>query len=239
MRTGEMALHLAHDAASGTKARRAAIASASSRSPLTVTAPCLRAFGRLAPLANGQTSCFGETALAPDGSQCWIGPSQNVSRPVGAAGGYTRRLLQDRNLRLKKIGEEAAEFITACTDGDAGRRWLPSPPISIYHALVAMHAAGTGWPAVVRALAERQRHSTPSPSLNERPSHEMGAGVRQPSVGAGHDRPYQGRITARGRANARVRVDRRGLRLFRTPDSLAGTTICHCIRGPCRVLQPR
>ena len=37
------------------------------------------------------------------------------------ATGYTASLLSDRNKRLKKIGEEASELVTACADGDAVR----------------------------------------------------------------------------------------------------------------------
>jgi phosphoribosyl-AMP cyclohydrolase / phosphoribosyl-ATP pyrophosphohydrolase len=110
----------------------------------------------------GETSCFGETALAPDALSALDRTiTERALHVLAPAGGYTRRLLQDRNLRLKKIGEEAAEFITACTDGDTSRVTAEAADL-IYHALVAMHAAGTGWPAVVGALAARQRHSTPS-----------------------------------------------------------------------------
>ena len=40
---------------------------------------------------------------------------------------YTRKLLNDRNLRLKKLGEEAVELAVACVDGDRARaptKWL-------------------------------------------------------------------------------------------------------------------
>jgi phosphoribosyl-AMP cyclohydrolase / phosphoribosyl-ATP pyrophosphohydrolase len=110
----------------------------------------------------GQTSCFGEPALAPDALAVLDRTiAQRALDPSASAGSYTGRLLQDRNLRLKKIGEESAEFITACTDGDASRVAAEAADL-VYHALVAMHAAGTGWPAVVRALAERQSHGTSS-----------------------------------------------------------------------------
>jgi hypothetical protein len=38
-----------------------------------------------------------------------------------AENSYTRKLLGDRNLRLKKLGEEMAELVTACADGDRER----------------------------------------------------------------------------------------------------------------------
>ena len=103
----------------------------------------------------GQTSCFGETALAPD-ALAILGRTiaGRALDPTAPAGGYTRKLLQDRNLRLKKIGEEAAEFVVACTGTDPDRVAAEAADV-VYHTLVAMHAAGVVWPAVVRELAAR------------------------------------------------------------------------------------
>lgn len=69
---------------------------------------------------------------------------------------YTRRLLGDRNLRLKKIGEEAAEFVTACADGDAERAREEAADL-FYHALVALRAAGVSLDEVRETLAGRGR----------------------------------------------------------------------------------
>ncbi|MGH7688033.1 MAG: bifunctional phosphoribosyl-AMP cyclohydrolase/phosphoribosyl-ATP diphosphatase HisIE [Gemmatimonadaceae bacterium] len=54
---------------------------------------------------------------------------------------YTRRLLHDRNLRLKKVGEEAAEFVIACADDEPDRAANEAADLW-YHSLVALHAAG-------------------------------------------------------------------------------------------------
>jgi phosphoribosyl-ATP pyrophosphohydrolase/phosphoribosyl-AMP cyclohydrolase len=54
---------------------------------------------------------------------------------------YTARLLGDRNLRLKKLGEEAAELVTACADEDAERAAEEGVDL-LYHALVALRATG-------------------------------------------------------------------------------------------------
>jgi len=67
---------------------------------------------------------------------------------------YTQRLLDDRNLRLKKIGEEAAEFVTACADGDHLRASEEAADL-IYHALVALHAVGASLADVETILAGR------------------------------------------------------------------------------------
>lgn len=78
------------------------------------------------------------------------------SSAAAAADGrsYTRLLLGDRNLRLKKIGEEAAEFVTACADSDACRAAEEAADL-IYHMAVALEALGTSMDAVGLALFER------------------------------------------------------------------------------------
>jgi phosphoribosyl-ATP pyrophosphohydrolase/phosphoribosyl-AMP cyclohydrolase len=68
---------------------------------------------------------------------------------------YTQRLLADRNLRLKKIGEEAAELVTACADGDAARATEEAADV-VYHTLVALRALGVGLDDVRAALAARR-----------------------------------------------------------------------------------
>lgn len=77
---------------------------------------------------------------------------------VSAPPSYTARLLRDRNLRLKKIGEEAAELVTACADGDPERACEEAADL-IYHTLVALHAAGGTLRDVERVLADR--HTVP------------------------------------------------------------------------------
>lgn len=67
---------------------------------------------------------------------------------------YTRRLLLDRNLRLKKIGEESAELIAACADGDAHRSAEEAADL-IYHVAVALEAIGSSLDAVADVLLER------------------------------------------------------------------------------------
>ena len=74
----------------------------------------------------GSRSCFSEAALAADALaalDATIGARVTEAPTASAAEkpSYTRRLLADRNLRLKKIGEESAELVTACADGDRSR----------------------------------------------------------------------------------------------------------------------
>lgn len=74
--------------------------------------------------------------------------------PAGEAQSYTVQLLEDRNLRLKKLGEEAAELIAACADGDLPRATEEVADL-LYHALVALRAAGGSLSDVQRVLAKR------------------------------------------------------------------------------------
>jgi phosphoribosyl-ATP pyrophosphohydrolase/phosphoribosyl-AMP cyclohydrolase len=83
-------------------------------------------------------------------------PAPTADRPLPTAHrpSYTQRLLADRNLRLKKLGEEAAELVTACADGD-GVRAADEAADLVYHALVALHAVGADLGAVRDVLARR------------------------------------------------------------------------------------
>jgi phosphoribosyl-ATP pyrophosphohydrolase/phosphoribosyl-AMP cyclohydrolase len=74
--------------------------------------------------------------------------------PSSAPPSYTRRLLVDRNLRLKKLGEEAAELVLACADGDRPRAAEEAADL-VYHTLVALRAVGLTLDDVRRVLAER------------------------------------------------------------------------------------
>lgn len=69
---------------------------------------------------------------------------------------YTARLLTDRNHRLKKLGEEAAELVVACADDDAVRVREEAADV-VYHTLVAAMAAGVELEDVLATLADRGR----------------------------------------------------------------------------------
>ena len=67
---------------------------------------------------------------------------------------HTRELLLDRNLRLKKIGEESAELIASCADGDATRATEEAADL-VYHVGVALEAIGSSLDGVAQVLWER------------------------------------------------------------------------------------
>jgi phosphoribosyl-ATP pyrophosphohydrolase/phosphoribosyl-AMP cyclohydrolase len=105
----------------------------------------------------GAVSCFGEAALAADvlaGVDATIAARVAESAAGTESVSYTRRLLGDRNLRLKKIGEEAAELVTACADGDLERAREEAGDV-IYHTLVALRALGGSLSDVRDVLAAR------------------------------------------------------------------------------------
>ena len=104
----------------------------------------------------GQMSCFGGGALASDAlsalDRTLAARSTTLSTDVSAS--YTQRLLADRNLRLKKLGEEMAELITACADGDRERAMQEGMDV-LYHTLVALRALDVTLDDV-RAIAEER-----------------------------------------------------------------------------------
>jgi phosphoribosyl-AMP cyclohydrolase / phosphoribosyl-ATP pyrophosphohydrolase len=106
----------------------------------------------------GAISCFGDAALGADalGTLDRTLASRATEAPEGGGASYTRRLLADRNLRLKKLGEEAAELVTACADGDPARAAEEGADL-LYHALVALRAAGVTLDDVRAVLAARAK----------------------------------------------------------------------------------
>jgi phosphoribosyl-ATP pyrophosphohydrolase/phosphoribosyl-AMP cyclohydrolase len=119
--------------------------------------------------------CDGDTVLAlvePRGPACHTGAGSCFNGAGGdalsaldttlaerASGGgdatsYTRRLLGDRNLRLKKLGEEMAELVAACADGDRERATEEAADV-VYHTLVALRALGAGVDDVRLTLERR------------------------------------------------------------------------------------
>jgi phosphoribosyl-ATP pyrophosphohydrolase/phosphoribosyl-AMP cyclohydrolase len=87
-------------------------------------------------------------------------PHPPKSKDPRAQQSYTVQLLEDRNLRLKKLGEEAAELIAACADGDLPRATEEVADL-LYHALVALRAAGGSLSDVQRVLAKRATPAMP------------------------------------------------------------------------------
>ncbi|KFE69565.1 bifunctional phosphoribosyl-AMP cyclohydrolase/phosphoribosyl-ATP diphosphatase HisIE [Hyalangium minutum] len=103
----------------------------------------------------GQETCFGPGKLdALAALDATITERASQAPQPGEKPSYTRRLLDDRNLRLKKIGEEAAELVTACADGDKVRAVEEAADV-LYHLLVAVRPLGITLDDVKQTLAQR------------------------------------------------------------------------------------
>ncbi len=101
----------------------------------------------------GATTCFGDVPprSALQALDATINERSSANEPLTS---YTRRLLDDRNFRLKKLGEECAELVTACADGDRDRAVSEAADL-YYHMMVALRALGAGLADIERLLGER------------------------------------------------------------------------------------
>lgn len=111
----------------------------------------------------GTMSCFRDAALAADTlgtlDATLANRAASLADAVAAAGddtlkSWTHRLLHDRNLRHKKLGEEAVELTMACLDGDQARIAEEGADL-VYHTLVALRAMGVSLDDLRRELEAR------------------------------------------------------------------------------------
>ena len=107
----------------------------------------------------GATTCFTTPGVTPPPSDAFAELDATIAAraltvPDTASPSYTRRLLDDRNLRLKKIGEEAAEFVLACADSDPERATSEAADL-LYHTMVSLHALGIRLSDVREELSRR------------------------------------------------------------------------------------
>jgi phosphoribosyl-AMP cyclohydrolase / phosphoribosyl-ATP pyrophosphohydrolase len=106
----------------------------------------------------GASSCFEDTAAAPG----VLGRldeliERRATEPPGPASSYVRALLDDRNLRLKKLGEETTELAIAATGEDTGAIASEAADL-LFHVLVAVRASGISLHDVLEVLVQRERH---------------------------------------------------------------------------------
>ncbi len=108
----------------------------------------------------GTTSCFRDVALAADALGVLDATLSERASTLGTAvdstaePSWTHRLLADRNLRHKKLGEEAVELTMACMESDQERAAEEGADL-MYHTLVALRAVGVSLSDVRRVLAQR------------------------------------------------------------------------------------
>jgi phosphoribosyl-ATP pyrophosphohydrolase/phosphoribosyl-AMP cyclohydrolase len=112
----------------------------------------------------GEATCFG-TGSEPDSRSAESASGETTlpnlwatlrdraaARPEGS---YTTRLLDDPNLRIKKLGEEAAELIQALVLEDGSRAAEEAADL-VYHTLVALLATGRSLDDVLAVLEARR-----------------------------------------------------------------------------------
>jgi phosphoribosyl-ATP pyrophosphohydrolase/phosphoribosyl-AMP cyclohydrolase len=144
---------------------------------LTVDCDGDAVLARIAPRGpachTGAISCFDHGVALAGGDALSALDATLASRAVAASAGaspsssYTTRLLTDRNLRLKKLGEESAELVAACADGDRARATEEAADL-LYHTFVALRALDIDIDAVRRVLAARASAPT-APSVSSTP----------------------------------------------------------------------
>ena len=121
----------------------------------------------------GAPSCFDDSQATPS---AWSALTKIIAarraEPDANSQSYTAKLLADRNLRLKKIGEEAGELIAALADGDRDRSAEEAADL-VYHVAVALEATGSSLDEVALRLYDRSGSG----------KREAGSGKRETGAG--------------------------------------------------------
>ncbi|HEY7898215.1 MAG TPA: bifunctional phosphoribosyl-AMP cyclohydrolase/phosphoribosyl-ATP diphosphatase HisIE [Gemmatimonadaceae bacterium] len=104
---------------------------------------------------NGTPSCF-DNPSSGDALTVLADIIETRTQQGSTDDSYTRRLLADRNLRLKKLGEEAAELLVALADDDRDRIAEEAADL-LYHTLVALRAQSVTLDDVRHIIAARSR----------------------------------------------------------------------------------
>ena len=160
MRTGEMHYHsrtrgLWHKGAT----------SGSTQRVITLTADCDSdaVLAQVVPAGpachTGATTCFTSPGVKPPPPDAFAALDVTIAARAAEQSGpdtmsYTRTLLNDRNLRMKKIGEEAAELVLACADSDPVRATSEAADL-LSHTMVALQALGIRLSDVREELSRR------------------------------------------------------------------------------------
>ncbi len=105
----------------------------------------------------GTASCFDDGAAAPGvlGRLDALIERRRTEDDASATS-YVRALLADRNLRLKKLGEEATELAVAATGDDPAEVASEAADL-VFHVMVAARASGVTLRDVLAVLNERER----------------------------------------------------------------------------------
>ena len=102
----------------------------------------------------GETSCFGDEIEVLAGYFASLDTTLAARAEERPEGSYTVRLLDDKNLRLKKLGEETAELVASLATGDRPRMVAEAADL-VYHLLVALRAEEISAADLLQELADR------------------------------------------------------------------------------------
>ncbi|NUP05139.1 MAG: bifunctional phosphoribosyl-AMP cyclohydrolase/phosphoribosyl-ATP diphosphatase HisIE [Polyangiaceae bacterium] len=106
----------------------------------------------------GQTTCFGEPQIDAIRKLEAVVLKRATKPPkTPDEVSYTRELLADRNLRLKKISEETGELTVALADANDKERIAEEAADLVYHVIVALQGAGVSFDEVRRILDARAK----------------------------------------------------------------------------------
>jgi phosphoribosyl-AMP cyclohydrolase / phosphoribosyl-ATP pyrophosphohydrolase len=97
----------------------------------------------------GERNCFGSAPTLQ-----LLGDVIEQRAQHASSSSYTTKLLNDSNLRLKKLGEEATELALACQSGSAGRVRSEAADL-LYHVLVASAAVDVDLAEILGELRAR------------------------------------------------------------------------------------
>jgi len=104
----------------------------------------------------GSYSCFFEEPLRPEDIVSALWRVFEDRRREGSESSYTVKLLRDRNLLLKKIGEESAEVILATKDGKKDEMVYEAGDL-LYHLMVLLYDEGITMEDVFKELEGRRK----------------------------------------------------------------------------------
>jgi phosphoribosyl-ATP pyrophosphohydrolase/phosphoribosyl-AMP cyclohydrolase len=104
----------------------------------------------------GRYSCFAETPFPPEDVVRGLWRVFEDRKSTECSSSYTCKLLRNRNLLLKKIGEESSEVLIAAKDKDKGQIVYESADL-LYHLMVLLFDEGIRMEDVYSELERRRK----------------------------------------------------------------------------------
>jgi len=104
----------------------------------------------------GKYSCFADAPMPPEDIVSGLWRVFEERRSADCDSSYTCKLLRNRNLLLKKIGEESSEVLIAAKDKDRGQIVYESADL-MYHLMVLLYDEGIRMEEVYSELERRRK----------------------------------------------------------------------------------